>query len=94
MQIREGCPYQALAEDTESKARPLPPILITVSESDARVPQWGPIKWALRARARRRADVLVAPELHAGHAAHEAERLEVAACLQAWAMLATGTEEA
>lgn len=66
-----------------------PPTLITASSTDTRVPVWGPLKWAARARAMNQgpAPILVAPDLHAGHAAHESQRLELAAPrLQAFAM--------
>lgn len=85
-QVQTACPYQGL------RGGAFPPTLITASSTDTRVPVWGPLKWAARARAMNQgpAPILVAPDLHAGHAAHESQRLELAALLQAFAMRALG----
>lgn len=84
--MQTACPYQGL------RGGAFPPTLITASSTDTRVPAWGPLKWAARARAMNQgpAPILVAPDLHAGHAAHESQRLELAALLQAFAMRALG----
>ncbi|KAL6784085.1 hypothetical protein ACKKBG_A04735 [Auxenochlorella protothecoides x Auxenochlorella symbiontica] len=86
LQVQTACPYQGL------RGGAFPPTLITASSTDTRVPVWGPLKWAARARAMNQgpAPILVAPDLHAGHAAHESQRLELAALLQAFAMRALG----
>jgi oligopeptidase B len=46
VQIRQLCPYQ-----TAPAAASLPPVLLTCSQQDLRVPFWGPLKYAARLRA-------------------------------------------
>jgi protease II len=43
------CPYRNVPP-----AAPIPPTIITVARDDARVPLWGPLKWAARLRDSRR----------------------------------------
>lgn len=40
------CPYHTVPSDTA-----LPPVLISAARGDARVPLWGPLKWAAKLRA-------------------------------------------
>lgn len=88
--MEAACPYTALKQPQR-----LPPTLVTLSTTDARVPYWCPLKWAARARAMSRdpAPVHVAPDLHLGHGAAESERSELTVQLATWAAKAMGLLE-
>ncbi len=46
------CPYHTLESGLGSDPNPFPPTLITTAADDARVPPWGPAKFAARLRRR------------------------------------------
>jgi protease II len=77
--LRTLCPYQNV-----KKGARYPPVLITCSSNDERVPVWGPLKYAARLRAAqtggsggRGAPVLLLPDAHQGHLPEDRERLDV-----------------
>lgn len=87
-QLRRSCPYQGV-----TPGRPLPPIMLTCSQSDRRVPFWGPLKYAARVRAAGSAGggggtVLVAADEHEGHFVGERERYEFKAMQYAFLITA------
>lgn len=86
MQLRRLCPYQSLHPAA------YPPTLLTCSQSDGRVPFWGPLKFAARLRGAQRgaAPVLLLPDAHEGHFAAEAERLRLKALHYAFLLKALG----
>ncbi|KAK9829496.1 hypothetical protein WJX72_006207 [[Myrmecia] bisecta] len=67
--MHQLCPYQ--------NVRPAryPPLLVTCSQNDTRVPSWGPTKWALRVRDCQQGPhpVLLSYQTDAGHFGHEQE---------------------
>lgn len=79
--LQEICPYHNL-----KKGLQYPPVMITCSTSDERVPYWGPLKYAARLRAaqqglsrhsRSKAGVLVVADAHQGHLPSERERYDI-----------------
>lgn len=75
--MRQLCPYQNV------RPAAYPPTLLTCSQSDLRVPFWGPLKHAARLRAAaarhagagggdgQRGPILLLPDAQAGHFVHE-----------------------
>jgi oligopeptidase B len=79
--LRAACAYT----NCRPAAARYPPTMLTCSQSDRRVPFSGPLKFAARLRAAQAAGggggggVLVAADVHEGHAAGERQRYEVKA---------------
>eukprot|EP00891_Asterochloris_glomerata_P004781 jgi/Astpho2/4781/fgenesh1_pg.00067_%23_227_t len=78
------CPYQQLSEQN------FPPILVTCSTNDARVPFWGPLKWASKVRQMQKgcAPVLLLNHEDGGHFGHDTDALHTAAAEQAFLLTA------
>lgn len=85
------CPYQGIVP-----GQMYPPVLVTCSQSDHRVPSWGPLKYAARLRAAQggvgggaaAGRVLVLPDAHEGHLAGDRERYDVKAAQYAFVLKA------
>lgn len=89
-QLARTCPYQNIRPGA-----PYPPLLATCSQSDFRVPFWGPLKYVACLRAAQRGTpplppVLLLPDAHEGHFAHEAERFRLKALHYAFLVKALG----
>ncbi|GAB4817005.1 hypothetical protein N2152v2_004051 [Parachlorella kessleri] len=85
-QLRQLCPYQNIHPSA------YPATLVTCSQSDFRVPFWGPVKYAARLRAAQQGagPVLLLPDAHEGHFAHESDRLKLNAMHYAFLLKALG----
>eukprot|EP00887_Chlorella_sp_A99_P000935 scaffold5.g935.t1 len=83
------CPYQR-----RLPAGPLPALFVTCSQTDMRVPFWGPLKYAAKLRAAQAAGggrpMLVAADAHGGHFAPEREHFRLKA--QEYAFLVSQLE--
>lgn len=84
LQLSSLCPYQQLSEQN------FPPILVTCSTNDARVPFWGPLKWASKVRQMQKgcAPVLLLNHEDGGHFGHDTDALHTAAAEQAFLLTA------
>lgn len=76
-----------------------PPVLLTCSQQDMRVPYWGPLKFAARLQAAARegqagrvqgGPILLLPDGQAGHFVHERDLFQTKA--QQYAFLVTAIE--
>ncbi|EFN57461.1 hypothetical protein CHLNCDRAFT_51004 [Chlorella variabilis] len=92
-QIRALCPYQTVRQAA------YPPVLLTCSQQDMRVPYWGPLKFAARLQAAARegqagrvqgGPILLLPDGQAGHFVHERDLFQTKA--QQYAFLVTAIE--
>ena len=75
LQMFELCPYQSIRNAA------YPPVLVTCSASDARVPTWGPAKWVAKLRQHQQAEapILLLSNSQGGHFSHDADLLNNAA---------------
>ena len=84
LQLSSLCPYQQLSEQS------FPPVLVTCSTNDARVPFWGPLKWASKARQMQKgcAPIVLFNHEDGGHFGHDTDALHTAAVEQAFLLSA------
>ena len=66
------CPYQNI------KPAAYPPVLVTCSATDARVPAWGPAKWVAKLRQHQQgeAPIMLLSNSQGGHFSHDADLLD------------------
>lgn len=76
------CPYQNI------RSAKYPPVLVTCSATDARVPAWGPAKWVAKLRQHQQAEapIVLLTSDTGGHFSHEADLLDNAATEYAFLM--------
>jgi protease II len=74
--MAELCPYH-----NAGHAKLCPPVLVTCTVNDVRVPFWGPAKWVARLRASQKglSPVLLLPRYDGGHFGRESDRVRDAA---------------
>ena len=86
LQLSSLCPYQQLSKQN------FPPILVSCSANDARVPFWGPLKWASKARRMQKgcAPIVLLNHEDGGHFGHDSNALHTAAIEQAFLLTALG----
>ena len=102
LQIQRLCPYH-----NAPAAASLPPVLLTCSQQDMRVPFWGPLKYAARLRAAaaagaqqpgaaasRQGPILLLPDGQTGHFVHERDLLHTSAQQYAFLVGAVEGEQA
>ena len=95
--LREICPYQNIGKN----GRKYPPVMITCSTTDERVPFWGPLKYAARLRGMSTAaesggsggDVVVLADAYQGHLPDGREAFDVKAMQYAFLIRALGEGE-
>jgi protease II len=89
LQLRSLCPYQNIHPAA------YPATLVTCSQTDSRVPFWGPLKYTAKLRAAQlgKGPVLLLPDSHDGHFAHESDRLRLKALHYAFLLKALGQED-
>jgi protease II len=92
--LKKICPYYNIKKDTSGGGgndlnnKIYPPVLVTCSSTDARVPIWGPLKYAAKLRAASgddrgggvgRGSVLVYADAHGGHLPDDREKYDLKA---------------
>ena len=92
--LKKICPYYNIKKDTSGGGgndlhnERYPPVFVTCSSTDARVPIWGPLKYAARLRAASgddhvdgvgRGSVLVYADAHGGHLSDDREKYDLKA---------------